>query len=84
MKSTLLILVLLFPCMSIAVKESNFASQTIDIGLVVTDLKKSLKFYKEVVGFEEKEGFQVGGKFPKLVGLTDGTDLNIHVLRLGD
>jgi catechol 2,3-dioxygenase-like lactoylglutathione lyase family enzyme len=84
MKSTLLILVLLFPCMSIAVKESNFASQTIDIGLVVTDLKKSLKFYKEVVGFKEKEGFQVGGKFPKLVGLTDGTDLNIHVLRLGD
>ena len=84
MKSTFLILVLLFPCMGIAVKESNFASQTIDIGLVVTDLKKSLKFYKEVVGFEEKEGFQVGGKFPKLVGLTDGTDLNIHVLRLGD
>ena len=84
MKIPLLTLVLLFPCIVITAKVSNFANQTIDIGLVVTDLKKSLKFYKEIVGFEEKEGFQVGGEFPKLVGLTDGTDLNIHVLRLGD
>lgn len=83
MKTSLLFIILLNSLSVFAVGKSNFASQTIDIGLVVTDIKKSLKFYKEVVGFEEKEGFQVGGKFPKLVGLTDGTDLNIHVLRLG-
>ena len=65
-------------------EKSNFANQTIDIGIVVKDINKSLQFYKKVVGFEEKEGFQVGGNFPKLVGLTDGTDLKIHVLRLGD
>ena len=67
-----------------AVEKSNFTKQTIDIGLVVTDLEKSLKFYKEVVGFEEKEGFKVEGSFPRLVGLTDGTSLNIRVLKLGD
>ena len=26
--------------------DSNFASQTIDVGMVVSDLDKSLKFYK--------------------------------------
>ena len=65
-------------------EKSNFANQTIDIGIVVKDINKSVQFYKKVVGFEEKEGFQVGGNFPKLVGLTDGTDSKIHVLRLGD
>ena len=53
--------------------EDNFAQQTIDLGVVVTDLEKSLKFYKEVVGFSEREGFDVTGKFPKQVGLTDGS-----------
>ncbi len=64
--------------------EDNFAQQTIDLGVVVTDLEKSLKFYKEVVGFSEREGFDVTGKFPKQVGLTDGTPLSIRVLTLGE
>lgn len=65
-------------------EESNFAKQTIDMGIVVTDIKKSLKFYKEIIGFSEKEGFKVAGKFPKAVGLTDGSPLSIHVLTLGE
>lgn len=84
MKIPVFAFVLLFGNLVYGANESNFANQTIDIGLVVKDIKKSLKFYKEVVGFEEKEGFKVSGKFPKLVGLTDGAELNIHVLRLGD
>lgn len=64
--------------------DSNFPKQTIDIGIVVTDIKKSLNFYKEIIGFSEKEGFKVQGDFPKSVGLTDGSPLSIHVLRLGD
>ena len=62
----------------------NFSSQTIDLGVVVTDINKSLEFYKKVVGFTEKDGFEVKGDFPKQVGLTDGTPLKIHVLVLGD
>ena len=84
MKIHAIAFVLLFSKFVFGANESNFANQTIDIGLVVTDIKKSLNFYKEVVGFEEKDGFQVTGKFPKLVGLTDGTELKIHVLRLGE
>ena len=55
-----------------------------DLGVVVKDIQKSLKFYKDVIGFSEKEGFNVSGSFPKKVGLTDGTELKIHVLTLGD
>jgi catechol 2,3-dioxygenase-like lactoylglutathione lyase family enzyme len=65
-------------------EKSNFAKQTIDMGIVVTDIKKSLKFYKEIIGFSEKEGFKVTGKFPNAVGLTDGSPLSIHVLTLGE
>ena len=78
---------LFIPCISINAeeqKESNFAKQTIDMGIVVTDIEKSLEFYKKVIGFSETEGFKVGGKFPKSVGLTDGTPLTIHVLKLGE
>ena len=84
MKTLSFTLLLLLSKVCLWAEESNFANQTIDIGIVVKDINKSLQFYKGIVGFEEKEGFQVGGSFPKLVGLTDGTDLKIHVLRLGN
>ena len=61
-----------------------FASQTIDLGVVVSDLEKSLAFYKGIVGMTEVPGFKVEGDFPKKVGLTDGTGLDIHVLVLGE
>ena len=69
MKTCLLVLFILSTLTGTAVEKSNFANQTIDIGLVVTDIKKSLQFYKEVVGFQEKDGFKVAGKFPKLVAI---------------
>ena len=61
-----------------------FARHTIDLGVVVSDLEKSLAFYKGVVGMTELDGFKVGGDFPKKVGLTDGAGLDIHVLVLGE
>ena len=63
---------------------SGFARQTIDLGVVCSDLSKSLAFYQDVVGFKDTGGFKVGGDFPKNVGLTDGTPLDIKVLALGD
>ena len=49
--------------------------------MVVSDIEKSVSFYKQVVGFEEVDGFEVKGSFPKAVGLTDGP-LNVRVLVL--
>ena len=63
--------------------ESNFASQTIDLGMVVSDLDKSLKFYKEALGFTEKPGFKVPSQFAVDTGLANKLELDVHVLVLG-
>jgi lactoylglutathione lyase len=82
--SFILLFISFIPAQAEEQNESNFAKQTIDMGIVVTDIEKSLKFYKEIIGFSEKEGFKVQGEFPKSVGLTDGSPLTIHVLTLGE
>jgi catechol 2,3-dioxygenase-like lactoylglutathione lyase family enzyme len=62
---------------------SNFATQTIDLGMVVSDIDKSLKFYKDVLGFSEVSGFKVPGQFAEDSGLANKLDLDVHVLVLG-
>lgn len=62
---------------------SNFASEVIDLGMVVSDLDKSVKFYKDAIGFEEVEGFKVPGQFALDTGLANNMQLNVHVLVLG-
>ena len=62
---------------------SNFATQTIDLGMVVSDIEKSLKFYKDVLGFTEVPGFKVPGQFAEDSGLANKHDLEVHVLVLG-
>jgi catechol 2,3-dioxygenase-like lactoylglutathione lyase family enzyme len=63
--------------------ETNFASQTIDLGMVVSDIDKSLKFYKEVIGFTESPGFKVPPQFAIDSGLANKLELDVHVLTLG-
>ena len=65
-------------------KVSEFASTTIDLGVVVADIEKSVKFYTEAIGFKEVKGFDVSGEFAKDVGLTPGKALKVRVLVLGD
>lgn len=64
--------------------ESEFSRTTIDLGVVVSDIEKSAKFYTEAVGFKEIKGFDVSGPFAADAGLTDGKPLNIRVFVLGD
>jgi catechol 2,3-dioxygenase-like lactoylglutathione lyase family enzyme len=66
-------------------EKSEFARSTIDLGVVVGDVAKSVKFYTEAIGFTEAPGFKVDGPYTADVGLTDGSEeLDIHVLVLGD
>jgi len=66
-----------------AAPETNFASEVIDLGMVVSDIEKSIKFYKEVIGFEEIDGFKVPPQFASDTGLADKHQLDVHVLVLG-
>ena len=63
---------------------TNFASNTIDLGMVVSDIDKSIKFYKEVLGFVELPGFKVGPEFATKTGLSNRLPLDVHVLVLGE
>jgi len=65
-------------------KDSEFSDPLISIGVVVADLDASLEFYTEVVGMTRTGGFNVGTDFAKKSGLTDGTPLDVAVLRLED
>lgn len=63
---------------------AEFSSTTIDLGMVVSDVEKSVKFYTDAVGFTEVKGFSVPGDFAAEAGLTDGQPLKIRVLVLGE
>ena len=65
-------------------KKAEFLSNTIDIGCVVSDIEKSVKFYTEAIGFTEVKGFSVPADFATDSGLTEGKKLDIRVLVLGE
>ena len=61
-----------------------FPRTTIDLGAVVSDLEKSVRFYTEGIGFRELKGFDVSADLAAAAGLTDSKPLSIRVLALGD
>ncbi len=63
----------------------TFSYKTIHIGMIVSDLEKSMAFYKDVVGMTQadKTNFDVDGDFGKRSGLTDGTAFHVEILKLG-
>ena len=61
-----------------------FSKPVIDIGLVVGDLDKSVRFYTNVIGFHEVPGFDVPAAMGKKIGLTDSRPVKIRVFELGE
>ena len=85
-KSSLLVAVLFTSVFTFIARaqDAEFGSPTIDIGVVVGNLEKSVEFYTRAIGFKEVQGFSVPGDFAKKSGLTDGKPLDIRVLVLGE
>jgi len=86
MRSALLTLASLLLVGQIALaSEEEFADTTIDIGMVVSDLEKSLAFYKDVIGMVQvgRTSFDKDADFGKRSGLTDSLPLHVEVLKLG-
>lgn len=68
-----------------AVAQTNeFTSETISIGVVVSNLEKSLEFYTKVIGMKKTGGFSVNSDMGKKTGLTDGVPVTISILKLGE
>lgn len=62
--------------------ENEFESGAIHIGVVVSDLEKSLDFYKNIIGMEETGGFGLDATMGRKTGLTGGEPFDVKVLQL--
>lgn len=61
-----------------------FSKAVVDIGIVVQDIDKSVKFYTEVLGCKEVKGFSVPAEKTTAFGLTDNQPATIRVFVLGE
>jgi len=64
--------------------KSEFTRTTIDLGIVVSDVEKSVQFYKDALGFTEIQGFNVSREMAGDSGLADYHAFKVRVLVLGD
>lgn len=67
-----------------AAQTNEFSNETISVGVVVSNLEKSLEFYTKVIGMKKTGGFSVNADMGKRTGLTDGQPVTITVLKLGE
>lgn len=64
--------------------QTEFLSSTIGIGVVVSDLEKSLNFYTKVIGMKKTGEFDIDASMGKDTGLTGGLPFHVEVLKLED
>lgn len=62
--------------------QSNFTSKLIGMGVVVSDLEKSLDFYTNVIGMVKAYSFTINEDFSKRSGLSNGVPATVTVLKL--
>lgn len=65
-------------------KENEFKSGVIGVGVVVADIERSLAFYTEVIGMQKTGGFDIDAGFGLSSGLTGGLPFHVDVLKLVD
>lgn len=75
-------LMAMFPAKSFA--QSNFSSPLIGVGVVASDLQKSLNFYINGIGMVKAGEFSVNSDVAKRTGLTGGIPFDVTVLKLVD
>ena len=62
---------------------ARFSRTTIDIGMVVSDIEASARFYQEAIGFTQVGDFNVAGDMAGDTGLTDYQAISVRVFALG-
>lgn len=62
--------------------QSNFSSKVIGVGVVVSDLERSLDFYINGIGMVKTGSFNLDKDFTKRSGLSNGVPVSVTVLKL--
>ncbi len=74
------VLVLTFSCQRKL--SGDFAKEAVSVGIVVSDLDRSLDFYTNVIGMKVTGGFTLDEDFGRRSGLTGGQSVNVVTLKL--
>ncbi len=64
-------------------QDINYTNNVIDMGVVVSDIDRSLEFYQDVLGMKHIRTFTVNKEFGKKSGLTDGKAFQVDLMQLG-
>ncbi len=62
--------------------QSNFSSKLIGVGVVVSDMERSLDFYMNGIGMVKAYSFTINEAFSKRSGLSNGVPTEVTVLKL--
>ncbi len=65
-------------------EQNDFDRKPMDVGVVVSDLERSLDFYTNVIGMIKVGTYHVTPEGAKTSGLTDGKAIDIINLKLND
>ena len=83
--SLFLTLLLLIPLNLQSQTDSTlYSSGTISVGVVVSKMKRSLKFYTEVLGLKQTGGFTIERELARKTGLTGGKPFEVVILKTVD
>lgn len=63
---------------------SEFSNPTFGVGVVVSELQKSIDFYTRVIGMKVVSEFSINENFSRNSGLTGGIPFTVKVLKLED
>lgn len=67
-----------------APQSQEMSRPVIDVGVVVSDLDRSVQFYKDVLGMTTSRSFDLDTEFGRRSGLTDARAFHIEALKLED
>jgi catechol 2,3-dioxygenase-like lactoylglutathione lyase family enzyme len=66
----------------VSMSQSPFSSKLISVGVVVSDLERSLDFYLNGIGMVKTSSFDLDKDFTKRSGLSGGVPFTVNVLKL--
>ena len=78
----LILSLLIFTLTSCSTTQKTYSTGVIDLGVVVSDIDKSLEFYQDVIGFQKVSQFTGKDKVVGDAGLLNYESVNVHVLSL--
>ena len=84
MKKTPILILLFTISFQMGFPQSEYSSPIIGIGVVVSDLERSVDFYQNTIGMKRVRQFDINSDFGLRSGLSGGVPFSVEVMKLED